>query len=199
MGCGRAEGTPKVAVAVRGAHLTGVCWTAGTGKQGWWGQRGRWLSLALCLGTMLPPNLGRARPPPQPPRVLPSPGPLSGSQDRRQPLTTHPSCGSQERRELAKPCQARARPATEAQILQLAACPATQRRQESQVSLACVGPVGCVGLEVTQWRWAGPGALEARAVGAGLLSGFRGRWASVTASPEDPEPRASRGGERLGH
>lgn len=111
----------------------------------------------------------------------------------------HPSCGSQERRELAEPCQARPRPATEAQILQLAACPATQRRQESQVSLACMGPVGCVGPEVTQWRWAGPGALEARAVGTGLLSGFRGRWASVTASPEDPEPWTSRGGERLGH
>lgn len=138
------RGNPKFVIAVVAAHLTGVYRTAGTGKQGWWDS-----------GSAMPSTGWPGSPGPVLGQLAATISPKGSDlcwtlarEPGRASISDHPSYGPQERRELKEPCQARAWPATETQILQFAACPAPQRQQESQVSPGCRGPVGCLGLRL---------------------------------------------------
>lgn len=116
------RGHPKCVMAVVAAHLTGVCRVAGTGKQGWWDP-----------GSAMPSTGQPGSPGPVLGQLAPTISPKGSDlcwtlvrEPGRASTSDHPSCGPQERREFKEPCQERAWPATEAQILQFAACPAPQ-------------------------------------------------------------------------
>ena len=118
----RGRGNSKFVMAVGTAHLTGVRRMAGTGKQGW-----------RDPGSAMPSTGRPGSPGPVLGQLAPTISPKGSDlcwtlvrEPGRASTSDHPSCGPQERRELEEPCQARARPATEAQILQFDACPAPQ-------------------------------------------------------------------------